>query len=68
MESKEVKHVLNSKLLLNRSVKLEDLRLSELTAHHQRHFLNRFFFKPWQLSLPSLPLSSPSFLSSFNQV
>lgn len=43
-ESKGVKQVLDSKLLLNCSIKLEDLRLNELTAHHQRHFPNRFFF------------------------
>lgn len=64
MESKEVKHVLNSKLLLNRSVKLEDLRLSELTAHHQRHFLNRFFFQTLA-TFPSLPPTFFSFLPFF---
>lgn len=55
MESKEV---LNSKLLLNRSVKLEGLRLNELTAHHQRHFPNRFFFS----NLGNFPLPPSHFL------
>lgn len=64
-ENKEVKWILASKFLLNSSVKLEDLSLNELTAHHQRHFSNRFFSQHWQLSLPFLPLSFPSFLLFF---
>lgn len=58
-ESKEVKQVLDSKLLLNCSIKLEDLRLNELTAHHQRHFPNRFFFQ----TLATFPSHPPTFFS-----